>query len=1068
MFPAVFTCLVAVLARAVSANTVCSPSQCITGSTNVTISAGLSSVILLPGTYSSSSPAASLLPTSLSSLSASTTAGIAVSPDALGYPLTISLPASALAFQSPNYAGESTSIGLSSNLSSPRLPASLAIPTNMAITFRSASSTSSLVLFASTPDTAQLPSLPADLTFSAVQATSCTPSCASGGACAVNGSCTCAPGFAGAQCEQCAPGHFGPSCQQCADSCCEDGMTGSGKCLGAKSKTSAETCACEKGVCGSDGSCTCNPGWADASDVTAGKNATNCSVCAPGFFLDPLGECEVCSQGCSSCATTTGVCTTCKTGFTPDTNDRTRCVPTPPTSSTGISCADGQFLDASTGACIGCSPLCKTCTGPLSTQCVACGAGQFMGPGGRCVAVDGGGVCQGTKLVANNAKGICDACPSTCTSCSISSFSVVSTPSQITCQACLPGLVLTPQGKCASRCPAGTFVSPSDGFTCTSCDGSCAECTGEATFCTACASGGAFGGKCVGNCPSGTVLSQSTTANSTSGANTCLTCHADCASCSGPSNTQCTTCPPSRPLKSPTGTCLPASSCGAQSFFDTASSACVKCDASCSSCLGAGLGLCSACSEGSLLRSGKCVPSTCEGGTVGGLGICLQDLVTLAPTPPKPSGLSTLQIALIASSAVLLLLLIVLPLWRRRARMRRASQTAAFADGLPDTRHDRWDWGNVWRMGEAQRRSEEGFFGGLRMLGCGRRKGKKFHREMSLRKLGGGHGPAKYRDSNEGMERPWRPRDDREWRGSRAESSVVFERNVPFSDRGSVDSGGVWRGRRSGSSRRSGSDLGGKGEVGEGAYGRINPESHFAKTLAMLEGRNTPPPPRDVLAPAGSTSNLGSVKAPTPPGPMAPTITPNLTGTSAHTFGTGQLIGLSSGAVTAQHTGLASQPTGVTSQPTGTSTQGRVGNWMLPDLTGMGSVPSQYTGVSGVSSALAPNYTGTSSLASHYTGMTIAPRAPLPYAPFLSASTASMTTPQPRQPLRDDAALPQFALPVPQRSTTNLLMMSPPPQGIPSSPVWPGAVGGSYWFSEEQQAQAQGPRLGDKNPFRRF
>ena len=69
-------------------------------------------------------------------------------------------------------------------------------------------------------------------------------------------------------------------------------MTGSGKCLGAKSKTSTETCACEKGVCGSDGSCACNTGWADASGVSAGRNATKCSVCAPGFFLDPSGECE--------------------------------------------------------------------------------------------------------------------------------------------------------------------------------------------------------------------------------------------------------------------------------------------------------------------------------------------------------------------------------------------------------------------------------------------------------------------------------------------------------------------------------------------------------------------------------------------------------------------------------------------------------------------------------------------------------------------------------------------------------------------------------------------------------
>ncbi|KAG8678297.1 hypothetical protein FRC08_017908, partial [Ceratobasidium sp. 394] len=218
------------------------------------VGATFSSVILLPGTYSSSSPAASILP-SLDSITPTAESGITVSPEALSYPITISLPTGALAYPSTYYAGGATPVALSSNLTSPRLPGSLAIPPNMAATFRSASSPVSLVLFASTPDTAQLPALAADLTFSAVQATSCVPACASGGACTTNGTCACAPGFAGSQCEQCAPGHFGPSCEQCADSCCDDGMTGTGKCLGARSKSSVETCACEKGTCGSDGSC---------------------------------------------------------------------------------------------------------------------------------------------------------------------------------------------------------------------------------------------------------------------------------------------------------------------------------------------------------------------------------------------------------------------------------------------------------------------------------------------------------------------------------------------------------------------------------------------------------------------------------------------------------------------------------------------------------------------------------------------------------------------------------------------------------------------------------------------
>ncbi|QRV86896.1 proprotein convertase subtilisin/kexin type 5 [Ceratobasidium sp. AG-Ba] len=1054
----ILVCLVAVLAL-VSAEqpTVCSPTQCIAGSTNVTLGATFSSVILLPGTYSSTSPVASILP-SLSSVSPTAESGIIVSPNSLAYPITVSLSDGALAFASPNYVGSATPIMLTSNFTSPpRLPSSLAISPNTAVTFRSASSSGSLVLFSSTPDTAQLPSLALDLEFLAVQSLSCTPACASGGACSLNGACVCAPGFVGSQCEQCAPGHFGQSCQQCEDTgCCEDGLTGSGKCFGAKSKTSAQTCGCERGTCGSNGSCTCNPGWADGPSAD-GKNATKCSVCAPGFFLDPSGECEVCSQGCAACATSSGICTTCQSSFTPDSNDRTRCVPIPASSTT--TCPDGQFLDVTTGR--------------LSTQCVACGAGQFMGPGGRCVAVDGGGVCQGTKLIANNAKGICDACPSTCTSCSIPSFSVVSTLEQVTCSACLPGFVLTPLGKCASACPAGTFVG-TDGFTCTACDSGCAECVGSATFCTACANGGAQDGKCVNTCPTGTFLSPSLTPPATNSTtprgNTCLACHPDCASCSGSGNTQCASCPPNRPVKTQDGRCLPASSCGAQAYFDTGAGTCKACDAGCENCVGAGSGMCSACAEGKVLSGGKCVDVVCEGGMV--FGVCLSSLVVALPTSSKPTTASPLQIAL-ASTGSLSLLVLGLLVWRRRARNRRAKETAAFADTLPDTKHKRWDWGRVWRMGEAQRRREQGWLGAL---GCAGKRRKEFHRELSLRRL---DGSGSWRNRNMNADPDWERRPaqtDRRWRrsawrSSDAESSVVFNRSVPlppFSDRDSMDSRreDFWR------------DSIDERNV-SGAYGGINPESHFAKTLAAR--KETPPP---VVPKAPSIKSL----APELTGAKA--ITPNATGTQPVTLyqtGTGIVTPNQTGTriVTPDQTGASAHTFGVSSSPlinlsntslvdvhqTGTSVAHSTGSsmnmhsggkWMAPDFTGMASVPSHYTGMSGVSS----QHTGTSSLASHYTGMSVAPRAPLPYAPFLSSSISNPMIPQPRQPIRDNSPFTINTALAPPKQNTNMLI-SPPPQGIPSSPVWPGAVGGSYWFSEEQQQQAQ-TKLGDKNPFRKF
>ncbi|QRW26741.1 TNFR/NGFR cysteine-rich region family protein [Rhizoctonia solani] len=266
---------------------VCSPTQCIPGTFNTTLGASFSSVILLPGTYSSDSAASKLV--SISD-PPSTPSGIIIS-NSSSFPYTVSVSSGALAFGANHYVGDSILVALSSNLSSPRLPASVAVPPNTAVTFRSASSQSSLVIFASVPDTAQLPLTAPDLTFSAVQSTSCSPACASGGACTANGTCACAQGFSGSQCEQCAPGFFGPTCQKCQDACCDDGMAGSGKCLGSKNKTSSDICGCDKGTCGSDGRCTCNAGWASP---TSGQNSTvKCSVCAPGFFQDASGECQV-------------------------------------------------------------------------------------------------------------------------------------------------------------------------------------------------------------------------------------------------------------------------------------------------------------------------------------------------------------------------------------------------------------------------------------------------------------------------------------------------------------------------------------------------------------------------------------------------------------------------------------------------------------------------------------------------------------------------------------------------------------------------------------------------------
>ncbi|CAE6494275.1 unnamed protein product [Rhizoctonia solani] len=557
---------------------------------------------------------------------------------------------------------------------------------------------------------------------------------------------------------------------------------------------------------------------------------------------------------------------------------------------------------------------------------------------------------------------------------------------------------------------------------------------------------------------------------------TCVSCHADCATCSGPGSTQCSTCPPSRPVKSSDGRCLPALSCGAQSFFDSASGTCRSCDTGCASCAGAGGQMCTACPSGKILQAGQCVDSGC-GETY--LGLCLSALVTSSST--RIVGLSPLHGALVGTSSVGLLVLGLL-VWRRRARKQRAERTAAFADTIPESEAGRgqWEWGRVWRM-----RREEGWFSGLRLLTRGfgaRGKGRRqFHRELSLRKLGG-QGRRPYRDTE----------DDPRWRNlhprREAPDTFIFDRPVVPVAPGTGQS--WWREGDSVDSER--------GRAAEGVYGKINPESHFAKTLSSVSGGS-------VRRPAIQRSET----------PEAERLEPDVTGASAHTFGVPPTIGRKA-SLGSQKSGLIDLASNSSSQasnhlvPDHTGSDIQAGNWMLPNHTGMESVSSHFTGSvaaqntglgaqptqpisttifasqpTGVSSV--PSYvTGNSSLVFHHTGSSnslsphptgasilvpqangqAAPRVPLSYAPFLESSIA----PQPRQPIRDGSNINPFSrtLTVTPRPSNELLMMSPPPQGIPSSPVWPGAVGGSHWLGSEPQNQQSQFKLGDKNPFRRI
>ncbi|EJU05817.1 growth factor receptor domain-containing protein [Dacryopinax primogenitus] len=550
------------------------------------------------------------------------------------------------------------------------------------------------IIWETVPDMGELPSgaIGQGLTLLDLEYGTCSPACAGAGVCTSTGVCACPVGFTGASCETCQSSFFGPNCDACPAGCsaCDDGTTGSGKCLSAPAVNPSASCNCLNGVCTSTGTCQCNAGWA------TGANGTACSTCATGFFLDAAGQCEICKLSCAACASGTGICTSCQPGFSVSPTDNTVCVPNTQLAA-ATTCPDGQYWSGS--GCAFCSPVCQTCNGPLSINCIACGVGRFS-LNGTCVNVGSDGTCtppdasSPATLVANNGKNECDACPPKCTKCGIPGFNVASPFSSVQCTNCLPGFVLS-QGQCVSQCPTGTFVSPTDNLTCAACDSTCSTCAGSATYCLTCSQSSQFAlnGTCSSSCPPGTFAS--------SGA--CLPCHSDCATCSGSSFSQCLSCAASRPVMSGAGRCLPT--CGQTQYYDSATSSCQPCDPSCSSCYAPGSSSCLACADKTkVLSAGSCGSVSCSSNStvVAALGLCLSELVTVAPsnttTPDTPQigttpdgsqtvttvntqSLAWWQILLMALGGAFVLLLLTM-IWRRYARRRRAQETRDFAHDM--------------------------------------------------------------------------------------------------------------------------------------------------------------------------------------------------------------------------------------------------------------------------------------------------------------------------------------------------------------------------------------------------
>ena len=278
----------------------CVPSKIVSGITltftlvGAKLSAhGASSVHLLPGQYTSTTN-----PQLLHDILISSSATLSPSPGfnlstVSPLPLNIALQPGIAIYSSPSYAGQAAFSQLPQtpliNSSIPLPASSLALSDNIWIAVTSGSSKSRVIIWDAIPDVSQLPpEASQSLAVTDIQSSLCSPPCSSSGICSASGTCSCLTGFTGSSCETCAQGFFGPTCQPCPSGCqtCDQGISGSGLCLVPIIKNTPSTCNCLNGQCGSNGQCTCNPGWINAA------NGTACAECAPGFFLSSTGDCQ--------------------------------------------------------------------------------------------------------------------------------------------------------------------------------------------------------------------------------------------------------------------------------------------------------------------------------------------------------------------------------------------------------------------------------------------------------------------------------------------------------------------------------------------------------------------------------------------------------------------------------------------------------------------------------------------------------------------------------------------------------------------------------------------------------
>lgn len=181
-------------------------------------------------------------------------------------------------------------------------------------------------------------------------------------------------------------------------------------------------------------------------------------------------------------------------------------------------------------------------------------------------------------------------CNSTCSTC----FGELSS----NCLSCKDVNKVLYNNTCSDSCPPHTYNKQSICYTCPL---TCYTCFNESHGCTVCAQNyNLWLGQCIGQCPDGTYANES---------GICETCEYPCLTCK--SSTLCTSCLTSLFLTQ--FSCVLAEQCPAGTYGDTVLGLCNKCDISCSTCSGPTNSDCTSCDASvQLVKATSFGPSACK------------------------------------------------------------------------------------------------------------------------------------------------------------------------------------------------------------------------------------------------------------------------------------------------------------------------------------------------------------------------------------------------------------------------------------------------------------------------